>query len=112
MSDDTLAWCKETLQALGHSGTPLANEFLPAARHFLVLGWYRQLRIKAREHIESSEAPALSIAPKPATVHEWQVRQQVLAEMRNEVDTFGIIEAGNAAVNQEDGNTSDEDWDY
>jgi hypothetical protein len=32
--------------------------------------------------------------------------------MRNEVDTFGIIEAGNAADNQEDGNTSDEDWDY
>jgi len=66
---------------------------------------------ESRLESTSKAVRSLSIAPKPATVHEWQVRQQVLAEMRNEVDTFGIIEAGNAADNWEDGNTSDEDWD-
>jgi hypothetical protein len=106
-----LAWCKETLQALGHSGSPLANEFLPAVRHFVVPRWYRELRIKAREHIESGEAPALSVAPKPPTAYEWQVRQQVDAEMRNEVDTFGLIEAGDVG-HSEDGNTSDDDWGF
>jgi hypothetical protein len=107
LSEDTLTWCKEALQALGHSGSPLAKEFLPAVRHFLVPGWYRQLRIKAREHIERGDAPQLLIAPKPDTAHEWQVRQQVTAEMRNEVDTFGLIEAGDVGDTQDD-----EEWDY
>jgi len=109
LSDDSLTWCKGALQALGHSGTPLAKEFFPAIRHFLVPRWYRQLRIKAREHIESGDAPELLVAPKPDTAHEWQVRQQVMAEMRNEVDTFGLIEAGDVGDNQD---AYDEDWDY
>jgi hypothetical protein len=115
LSANTLAWCEEALQALGHSGNPLANEFLPPSRHFLIPPWYRQLRIKARDHIESGEAPALSIAPKPPTAHEWQVRQQVIAEMRNEADTFGLIESGDVwgvSSSQEDGDISDEESDY
>jgi hypothetical protein len=107
-----LVWCKEALQALGHSGNPLAREFLPAIRHFLVPQWYRQLRVRAREHIESGEAPALSVAPKPSTAYEWRARQQVIAEMRNEVDTFGLIEAGDVEGSEGDGNASDEDLDY
>lgn len=74
--------------------------------------WFRQLRIKAREHIQSGEAPTFSIAPKPDTAREWQVRQQIIAEMRNEVDTFGLIEAGNLQGEQEGSETSDDDWNY
>lgn len=94
MSNEGLAWCQEALQSLGHDGDPAANEFLPQIRHFLVPTWYRQLRIKARNHIHSGEAPVISITPKPNTAKQWQVRQQVLAEMRNEVDTFELVEAG------------------
>ena len=36
--------------------------------------------------------------------------QQVLAEIRNEVDTFGLVEAG---VEQEDGESAtDQEWNY
>jgi hypothetical protein len=70
----------------------------------------------ARSHIESGVAPALSIAPRPDTAQQWQARQQIIAEMRNEVDTFGLLEAGyfeNEAENErEDEGTSDDDWDY
>lgn len=72
----------------------MASEFLPHTRHFLVPTWYRQLRIKTRDHIESGENPKLSLAPKPDTSQQWQARQQIIAEMRNEVDTFGLIETG------------------
>ncbi len=112
LSDETLTWCEQGLQSLGHAGNPSANEFLPHIRHFLVPAWYRQLRIKAREHIESGETPTLSIAPKPPTMQEWRVRQQVIAEMRNEVDTYGLIEAGDLPDDEEGLETSDEDWDY
>jgi hypothetical protein len=50
--------------------------------------------MKARAHLESGEDPALLIAPKPDTHREWQARQYILAEIRNEVDTFGLIEDG------------------
>ncbi len=76
--------------ALNHSGTPISSEFLLQIRHFLVPVWYRQLRIKIRNHIESTEVPILSLAPKPDTRHHWQVRQQIIAEMRNEAETFGL----------------------
>lgn len=94
----------------------MANEFLPHVRHFLVPSWYRQLRVKARSHIESGVAPVLSIAPRPDTAQQWQARQQIIAEVRNEVDTFGLLEAGNfedeAANEQEDEEASDDGWDY
>jgi len=77
-----------------------------------VPAWYRQLRIKARDHIESGEAPILSIAPKPDTAAQWQVRQQIITEMRNEVDTFGLIEDGDLGREEEGSETGDEDWDY
>lgn len=92
LSNETLDWCQQTLLALGHDGKPSANEFLPRVRHFLVPTWFRQLRIKARAHIESGELPTLSVAPKPDTAGQWQARQRILAEMRNEVDTFGLLE--------------------
>jgi hypothetical protein len=57
-----------------------------------MLTWFRQLRIKARAHIESGKLLRLSITPKPDTAGQWQARQRILAEMRNEVDTFGLIE--------------------
>ena len=72
----------------------MASEFLPHTRHFLVPPWYRQLRQKTRDHIESGENPKLSLASKPETSEKWQARQQIIAEMRNEVDTFGFIETG------------------
>ncbi len=94
MSNATYTWCEQSLIALNHSGTPISSEFLPQIRHFLVPVWYRQLRIKIRNHIESTEVPILSLASKPDTRHQWQVRQQIIAEMRNEADTFGLIETG------------------
>jgi hypothetical protein len=77
-----------------------------------VPAWYRPLRIKVRDHIESGEAPILSIAPKPDTAAQWQARQQIIAEMRNEVDTFRLIEGGDLDGEEEGSETSDEDWDY
>lgn len=112
LSDDTLTWCAEALRSLDHPGPPLANEFLSSQRHFLVLTWYRHLRIKARNHIESGDDPKLSIAPKPDTARQWQVRQQIIAEMRNEADTFGLIEAGDVVSGTSGEETSDLDWDY
>jgi len=117
LSDDTFTWCEEALRSLGHRGQPTANEFLPHVRHFLVPSWYRQLRIKARNHIESGVAPALSIAPRPNTAQQWQARQQIIAEMRNEVDTFGLrLEAGyledEAESEREGEETSDDDGNY
>jgi hypothetical protein len=110
LSNETLTWCQKALQSLGQEGNPTANEFLPQIRHFLVPTWFRQLRIKARDHIDSGEAPVLSIAPKPDTAKQWQARQQILAEMRNEVDTFGLIEAGD--VQQDVDSAADDDWNY
>jgi hypothetical protein len=110
LSNETLDWCQQTLVALGHAGTPSANEFLPSVRHFLVPTWFRQLRIKARVHIEGGETPTLSIAPKPDTAGQWQVRQRILAEMRNEVDTFGLIEGGHPADAETDPETTDSEW--
>lgn len=98
--------------ALVHTGTPLANEFLPSIRHFLVPTWFRQLRVKARAHIESGECPTLSIALKPDTAGQWQVRQQILAEMRNEVDTFGLIEGGYLADAETGSETTDSELAY
>ena len=101
---------------LHHPIQPAANEFLPQIRHFLVPTWYRQLRIEVRNHIESGTAPLLSLAPKPDTSKQWQIRQEIIAEMRNEADTFGLIETGEVLdqeINIENGEvTSDEDWDY
>ena len=65
-------------------------------------------------------APVLSIAPRPDTAQQWQARQQIITEMRNEVDTFGLLEAGDLEDEpeddqedeQEDEETSDDDWDY
>jgi hypothetical protein len=64
----------------------------------------------ARNHIASGEAPTLALAPKPDTMAECQVRQQVVAEMRNEVDTFGLVETGDV---QEDAESAvDDEWNY
>lgn len=116
LSDHTYAWCEEALKSLNHQESPVASEFLPQVCCFLVLAWYRQLRIKIREHIESGAAPILSLAPKPDTANQWQVRQQIITEMRNEVDTFGLIETGidsKERLHSEEGSeTADEDWDY
>jgi hypothetical protein len=103
-----MRWCERALQQLGHPQPPSANEFLSATRRFLVPSWYRQLRILAREYIESGELPELAIAPKPDNRALWQARQEVLAELRNEVDTFGLVEGGEVNSDEEDR----EDWDY
>ena len=109
-------WCDEALKSLNHQGDPAASEFFPQVRHFLVATWYRQLRIKARDHIKRGAAPVLSLAPKPDIATQWQVRQQIIAEMRNEADTFGLIETG---IDEEEGvysdegqETTDDDWNY
>jgi hypothetical protein len=95
------------MQQLGHSQPPLANEFLPAIRRFLVPSWYRQLRVLARDHIDSGEAPELAIAPKPDNRTVWQARQEVVTEIRNEADTFRLVEGGDVDSDEED-----ENWDY
>jgi hypothetical protein len=60
-----MRWCERALQQLGHPQQPLANEFLPAIRRFLIPGWYREFRVLARDHIESGELPVLAITLKP-----------------------------------------------
>jgi hypothetical protein len=108
LSDETMRWCERAMQQLGHSQPPSANEFLPAIRRFLVPPWYRQLRILARDHVDSGEAPELAIAPKPDNRTLWQARQEVATEMRNEADTFRLIEGGDLNSDEEE----EGDWDY
>jgi hypothetical protein len=61
----------------------------------------------------TGEAPVLSIAPKPDTAKQWQVRQQVLTEMQNEVDTFELVEAGDVQRDQYDPvSGADDEWNY
>lgn len=90
----------------------MANEFLPAIRRYLVPTWYRQLRILARDHIESGSDPALAIAPKPDRRAVWEARQQVVDEVRNEVDTFGLVEANLQSGGEQEEGEDDSDWDY
>ena len=47
-----------------------------------------------RDYIESGESLKLSLALKSNTSKEWQACQQIITKMRNEVDTFGLIESG------------------
>lgn len=58
----------------------------------------------------------LSLALKPDTAAQWRVRQQIIAEMRNEVDTFGVIETGmdrEEGIHSDNGQeTTDDDWNY
>ena len=72
-----------------------------------------------RNHIESGEVPMLSLAPNPKTSRQWQTQQQIIAEMRNEANTFELIEIGdiggetNQPVEIEiDSDASDIDKDY
>lgn len=102
LSDDTLFWCKENLRQLNHPLMPTANEFLPAIRRFIVPTWYRELRILARNHIESGENPILRIASKPDNRSLWEARQLVVDEIRNEVDTFGLVEGGDIERDNEE----------
>jgi hypothetical protein len=106
-----MRWCERAMQHLDHPHDPAANEFLPAIRRYLVPSWYRQLRILARDHIESGELPVLAIAPKPDNRNIWEARQQVIDEVRNEVDTFGLVETHLNGIGEEE-ERSDEDWDY
>ena len=52
----------------------------------------------------------LAIALKPGSQNGWQTRQQVLDEVHNEVDTFGLVETNLNGVGEEE-EQSDEDWD-
>jgi hypothetical protein len=106
-----MRWCEQAMQHLDHPHDPAANEFLPAIRRYLVPSWYRQLRRLARDHIESGELPVLAIAPKPDNRNIWLARQQVIDEVRNEVDTFGLVETDLNGIGEEE-ERSDEDWDY
>ena len=111
LTDETMRWCEQAMQQLNHPQDPAANEFLPAIRRYLVPAWYRQLRQLARHHIDSGEQPVLAVAPKPDTRNVWQARQQVVDEMRNEVDTFGLIETNPDGVD-DDEDSDDEEWNY
>jgi hypothetical protein len=74
---------------------------LPVIRRYLVPTWYRQLRRLARDHIKSGELPVLVITPKPDNRNIWEARQQVIDEMRNEIDTFESIETDLNNISQE-----------
>ena len=53
------------------------------------------------------------IAPQPDSRAVWEARQQVVNEMRNEVDTFGLIEANLQGDGEEEEKEEDDvDWDY
>lgn len=58
----------------------------------------------------------LSLVPKPDTAAQWRVRQQIIAEMHNEIDTFGVIETGmdeEESVHSNEGQeTTDDDWNF
>jgi hypothetical protein len=111
-----MRWCERKLLQLDHPQAPTANEFLLAIRRYVVPTWYRQLRILAREHIESGADPALMIAPLPDHRAVWEARQQVTDEMRNEVDAFSLVEAnlqGDGEEEEEEQEVeNDSDWDY
>lgn len=72
--DDIYVWCKEVLKSLDHQRNSAPSKFFLQFCHFLVSILYRQLRIKARDHIKSGTAPMLSLAPKLDTAAQWQVR--------------------------------------
>ena len=93
-------WFERAMQRLDHPQPPAANEFLPAIRRFLIPPWYRQLRVMPRDHIDSGEPPQLAIAPKPDNRQLWQARQEIVDGMRNEADTFRLIEGD--ATNSDD----------
>lgn len=72
-----------------------------------------------RNHIESGEVLMLSLAPNPKTSRQWQTQQQIITEIRNEANTFELIETGdigdetNQPVEIEiDSDASDIDEDY
>ena len=56
------------------------------------------------------------IAPQPDRREVWEARQQVINEMRNEVDTFSLVEAnlqGDGEEEEEEQEVeNDSDWDY
>ncbi len=103
LTDATLAWLQATMQELGHPQQAVANEFIPETRMYLIPPFYRQLRIKTRDHLRSKQAPELAVAPKAPDTEElgWNVHADVLAEVNNEVDTFGLIEGGDWAAGAE-----------
>ena len=107
-----MRWCEQKLLQLDHPQAPTANEFLPAIRRYIVPTWYRQLRILARDHIESGATPTLMIAPQPDSRAVWEARQQVVNEIRNEVDTFGLVETNLQGDGEEEEEEDDVDWDY
>jgi hypothetical protein len=84
------------MESLGHPSPAVANEFIPDTRYYLVPPFYRQLRIKAHDHIHSQQAPELALAPKAPDAEDlgWDVHSHVINEVNNEVDTFGLIEGG------------------
>ena len=55
------------------------------------------------------------IAPQPDQRAVWEARQQVIDEMRNEVDTFALVEAnlqGDGEEEDEEEEENGSDWDY
>jgi hypothetical protein len=55
------------------------------------------------------------IAPQPDRRGGWEARRQMIDEMRNEVDTFALVEAnlqGDGEEEEEEEVENDSDWDY
>jgi len=105
LSSDTIIWCQQALDALGHSDEPRANEFIAPERVYLVPTWYRQLLTKARDHVRSGEEPPLAIAPSPPEWLELKESEDAIAELQNEADTFGLAES----LHREDTDREDTD---
>jgi hypothetical protein len=70
----------------------LINEFLPRNRQRAIPQWYRDLLERARGHVQGGEAPCFEFAPKPRKEDGWAIPEQILDELRNNVDTLGLAE--------------------
>ena len=64
ITPESMAWCEQTLQRLGHPMHPTPAEFF-TLRGQIVPQWYYQLVHTARSYQESQAKPILSLASRP-----------------------------------------------
>jgi hypothetical protein len=69
-----MQWCDHKISYY----IPLPNGFLPHNRRRLIPQWYRDLLERARDHVQSGEAPEFQFAWKPRKQDGWVVGRQVL----------------------------------
>lgn len=68
----TLEWCNEVLESLGHSSEAAARS-LPTDRTAPYLEVYLQLRRRVEFHIQNQFQPTLSLLTTPTGARSWRV---------------------------------------